>query len=49
MSYGTSCIGIIVENLPLNIEDVHVRYEDDLTNPQQISAMGFTLESCPDL
>ena len=34
-----------MENLQLNIRDVHVRYEDDVTNPQQISAMGFTLES----
>ena len=34
-----------MENLQLNIRDVHVRYEDDVTNPQQISAMGLTLES----
>ena len=34
-----------MENLQLNTRDVHVRYEDDVTNPQQISAMGLTLES----
>ena len=45
LSYCTSFIGTIVENLQLNIRDVHMRYEDDVTNPPQISAMGFTLES----
>ena len=37
-----------MENLQLNIRDVQMRYEDDMTNPQQISAMGFTLESLAD-
>ena len=40
-----SFIGTIVEGLQLNIRDMPVRYEVDVTNPQQISAMGFTLES----
>jgi hypothetical protein len=39
LSYGTSLIGTIVEMC------MHVMYEDDVTNPQQISTMGFTLES----
>ena len=44
LSYGTSFIVNIMENRQLNIRDVHLSYEDDMTNPQQISAMGFTLE-----
>ena len=35
-----------MENLQLNIRNV--RYEDYMTNPQQISAIGFTLESLAD-
>ena len=42
--YGTSFIGTILENLHC-IGNVHVRYEDDVINPQQIYAMEFTLES----
>ena len=31
MSYGTSFIGTIVENLQVQIRDVHIRYEDDIS------------------
>ena len=31
MSYGTSFIGTIVENLQVQIRDVHLRYEDDIS------------------
>ena len=40
-----SNIGTNVENSKLNIIGEHVRYEDDVTNFQQISALGLTLES----
>ena len=45
LSYGTSFIGTIVENLQLKIKDVHIRYEDDVTVPGSPFAAGFTLES----
>ena len=39
LSYGSSYIGTIVENLQLDIKDVHLRYEDDQT------ALGVMIES----
>ena len=44
MSYGTSFIGNIVENLQIEIRDVHVRYEDDISFPGKVFAAGFCLE-----
>ncbi len=44
MSYGTSFIGTIVENLQIEIRDVHVRYEDESALPRPF-ACGFYLES----
>ena len=39
LSYGSSYIGTIVENLQLDIKDVHLRYEDGVT------ATGLMIES----
>lgn len=45
MSYGTSLITNIVENLQLNIKDVHIRYEDSITIPDRHFCCGLTIES----
>lgn len=45
MSYGTSFIGNIVENLQIQIRDVHIRYEDDISCPERPFACGFNLTS----
>ena len=43
LSYGSSYIGNIVENLQLNIKDVHLRYEDDSSG--SMTAVGIMIES----
>ena len=45
MAYGTSFIGTIVENLQVQIRDVHVRYEDDVSFTNRAFACGFSVES----
>lgn len=45
MNYGTSLITNIVENLQLNIKDVHIRYEDSITIPDRPYCCGLTIES----
>ena len=45
MNYGTSLITNIVENLQLNIKDVHIRYEDSLTIPDRHFCCGVTIDS----
>lgn len=45
MNYGTSLITNIVENLQLNIKDVHIRYEDTITIPNRHFCCGLTIES----
>ena len=45
MAYGTSFIGTIIENLQVQIRDVHIRYEDDVTFPSRPFAAGFSIES----
>jgi hypothetical protein len=45
MSYGTSLIGTVVENLQIQINNVHIRYEDDISYPGRPFAAGFYLES----
>ncbi|PNF41796.1 hypothetical protein B7P43_G02609, partial [Cryptotermes secundus] len=45
LSFGTSLIANIIENLQLKIKDVHIRYEDDVTVPGQAFALGVTVES----
>ncbi|XP_029665286.1 LOW QUALITY PROTEIN: vacuolar protein sorting-associated protein 13D-like [Formica exsecta] len=44
LNYGTSLVTNIIENLQLNIKDVHIRYEDDVTlsNDNGI-AFGITI------
>ena len=44
LSYGTSYIGTIVENLQLDIKDVHIRYEDDISG-QGVTATGVMISS----
>ncbi|XP_055691450.1 intermembrane lipid transfer protein Vps13D isoform X2 [Lutzomyia longipalpis] len=44
MNFGTSLVTNIVENLQLKISDVHIRYEDSITVPNQRFACGVTVE-----
>ncbi|KAL5009745.1 hypothetical protein ScPMuIL_012050 [Solemya velum] len=44
-SYGTSVVANIMENLQLNVKDVHFRYEDDQLNPSCPFACGVTIKS----
>ena len=44
LSYGSSYIGTIVENLQLDIKDVHLRYEDDISG-HGVTATGIMIES----
>ena len=46
MNFGTSLIGSIIENLQIQIRDVHLRYEDHLSFPRRpefLFAFGFLL------
>ncbi|XP_032690797.1 vacuolar protein sorting-associated protein 13D isoform X2 [Odontomachus brunneus] len=44
INYGTSLITNIIENLQLNIKDVHIRYEDGVTLPGDNGiAFGITI------
>lgn len=45
MSYGTSTITHVVENMQLKITDVHIRYEDSITIPHCRFACGITIDS----
>lgn len=45
MSFGTSLITNIVENLQLNIKNVHIRYEDSTTVPDYPFCFGVAIES----
>lgn len=44
-SYGASVVSGIVDNVQLNIYDVHFRYEDSQTNPASPFAWGITINS----
>ncbi|XP_053397933.1 intermembrane lipid transfer protein VPS13D-like isoform X2 [Mercenaria mercenaria] len=44
-SYGTSVVANILENLQLNIKDVHIRYEDDVTNPGCPFSFGVVIKN----
>ncbi|XP_026669305.1 vacuolar protein sorting-associated protein 13D isoform X1 [Ceratina calcarata] len=52
VNYGTSLITNIIENLQLNIKDVHIRYEDGTTLPDGagialgVTIGGLTAQSC---
>lgn len=45
MSYGTSIVTHVVENMQLNIKDVHIRYEDSVSIPNHRFAFGITIDS----
>ncbi|XP_012530446.2 vacuolar protein sorting-associated protein 13D isoform X2 [Monomorium pharaonis] len=46
LNYGTSLVTNIIENLQLNIKDVHIRYEDGVTLPDDDGiAFGITIEA----
>ncbi|KAJ8945035.1 hypothetical protein NQ318_019029 [Aromia moschata] len=44
-SYGAGLVTEIIENLQLQIQDVHIRYEDSISIPNQNVAFGVTIES----
>ncbi|KAG1679362.1 Vacuolar protein sorting-associated protein 13D [Nymphon striatum] len=43
LSYGNSFISSIVNNIQLKIDDVHIRYEDKLTDPNHPFSFGIIL------
>ncbi|XP_076064677.1 vacuolar protein sorting 13D isoform X4 [Oratosquilla oratoria] len=45
LSYGTSFITNIIENIQLKIKDVHIRYEDSQSIPGHMFAFGMTVDS----
>lgn len=46
MNYGTSLVTNIIENLQLNIKDVHLRFEDNLSsNDDSGVALGVTIKA----
>uniref|UniRef100_A0AAR5PHD2 UBA domain-containing protein n=1 Tax=Dendroctonus ponderosae TaxID=77166 RepID=A0AAR5PHD2_DENPD len=44
-SYGTGFASEILENIQLNIKDVHIRYEDSCSIPGKSVAFGITIDS----
>ncbi|KAL8611446.1 hypothetical protein ACOMHN_014501 [Nucella lapillus] len=44
-SYGASMAANILENIQLKVKDVHLRYEDDRTNPACPFACGLTIKT----
>ncbi|XP_053136918.1 intermembrane lipid transfer protein VPS13D isoform X2 [Hemicordylus capensis] len=44
-SVTASVVARIVENIELNIQDVHLRFEDGITNPSQPSAFGVCIKN----
>lgn len=45
MSYGTSIVTHVLENMQLKINDVHIRYEDSISIPNCRFACGVTIDS----
>ncbi|XP_055600875.1 intermembrane lipid transfer protein Vps13D isoform X2 [Uranotaenia lowii] len=45
LSYGTSLVTNIIENLQLCVNGIHVRYEDGLTIPEQQFACGVKINA----
>lgn len=43
MSYGSSFITNIIDNIQLKINDVHLRYEDKLTDPEHPFSWGIII------
>ncbi|KAB0794994.1 hypothetical protein PPYR_11833 [Photinus pyralis] len=44
LSFGTGLITDIMENLQLKIRDVHIRYEDDFSLPNEVVSVGITMD-----
>ncbi|ESO12638.1 hypothetical protein HELRODRAFT_187936 [Helobdella robusta] len=44
-SYGTSFITNIIDNFQLQVKNVHIRYEDDVSIPYHTFACGVTINS----
>ena len=42
-SFATHFITKIVDNIQLSVRNVHIRYEDDISNPKHPFALGITL------
>ncbi|XP_044753631.1 vacuolar protein sorting-associated protein 13D [Coccinella septempunctata] len=45
MNFGAGVISDIIENIQLNIEDVHIRYEDNISVVDKFVAFGVTIDS----
>ena len=44
-SFAEKMASNIIKNLQIEISDIHVRYEDHFTNPQNPFAVGATLKN----
>jgi vacuolar protein sorting-associated protein 13A/C len=44
-SFTNSFITAIVDNLQVNVKNIHIRYEDSISDPGHPFALGFTLEA----
>nr|XP_037268534.1 LOW QUALITY PROTEIN: vacuolar protein sorting-associated protein 13D-like [Rhipicephalus microplus] len=45
LTCGTSVMSNIIKNLQFKIKDIHIRYEDDSTDPQNPFACGVTIQT----
>ncbi|KAL1478253.1 hypothetical protein MTO96_016437 [Rhipicephalus appendiculatus] len=45
LTCGTSVMSNIIKNLQFKIKDIHIRYEDDCTDPQNPFACGVTIQT----
>lgn len=45
LNFGTGLITDIMENLQLKIRDVHIRYEDSFSVPNEAVCFGITMDS----
>ncbi|XP_045474860.1 vacuolar protein sorting-associated protein 13D isoform X2 [Harmonia axyridis] len=45
INFGAGVISDIIENIQLNIEDVHIRYEDNISVNNKSVAFGVTIDS----
>ncbi|KAF5273971.1 hypothetical protein FQA39_LY01087 [Lamprigera yunnana] len=44
LGFGTGLITDIIENLQLRIKDVHLRYEDNFSIPNEVISFGLTMD-----
>lgn len=42
-TFAEKLVDVIVKNLQVSIKDIHIRFEDDITNPMNPFTMGITL------